>query len=237
VVCIIFKKENKVEKLGREFKEMKRKLDLEIEKEESIKREVKQKDELTKMYKEQFKEKIKEEKKKVKQEIVHDSKIEKKDFFKSLKAKFYKKTDPTSIILVEMTHNNGTITHFIVKVKSMQFTYKKCAYIIDEERKQYCTSTQSYMYRFNEGFAVPYSVELTSAEMHKNLTAEVQEVSTSFNPSVLKEVLKFEYAKGVIQGAEVHDFLRKAFLVNIIILITVIIHFLLHAYMSKWINI
>ena len=122
---------------------------------------------------------------------------------------------PSKTLLVEMYHVNGTVSHFILKTGINKFSYKGNGYVIDEERKVYNNSSKLYMMRYHESFVMPFSVNINGQEMKDKVLnsedANLIQVSTSFNPYVLPGVLKGEYAKGVIQGAEVSDMLKKVF--------------------------
>ena len=141
-------------------------------------------------------------------------------------------------VLVEMTHTNGTISNYYIKSKIHKFKWGGGEYIIDEEQKVYNNTSQTYMYRFHEGFAAPYAITVSSTSMKESLQdqpAEIKEIATSFNPSVLKDILKFEYAKGVIQGAEIHEFIKKGLIISAITLLAVLIHLGVSAYKGGWI--
>ena len=47
--------------------------------------------------------------------------------------------------------------------------------------------------------------------------------------------MKFEYARGVIQGAEIHDYLKKTFFMTIITVVVVVMSLGITAYMSGWV--
>lgn len=175
------------------------------------------------------------------------AKIRIKNFTNGWKQKLIDRIHPNRTILIEMLHMNGTVSHYYITSQKHKFSLKGCAYVVDEERKLYCNTSRAYMYRYHEGFSIPFSIDVTADEMKKGLkSAEnydgdadgkggIKEIQTSFNPSVLKEILKFEYAKGVIQGAEIHDFIKKGLIVGIVTLISVLIHLALSAYKGGWI--
>lgn len=144
---------------------------------------------------------------------------------------------PTQTILVEMLHTNGTVSHYVISSKIHKFNWNNMVYIIDEERKEYCTTSKMFILRYHEGFVLPFSLEVSAIEMKSNLPDDtaINEIATSFNPYVLKDVLKFEYAKGVIQGAEVSEFIKRGFIMAIITLVAVMAHFIAAAYKGGWI--
>lgn len=159
-----------------------------------------------------------------------------KTFSRSLKARFLDKFFPSKTFLVEMNHANGTKSHMIIKGQTHKFSYKDCSYVIDEAVKTYCNTSKIYMLQYHEGFVMPFSTRIESQELKKGIPTDCADIVTSYNPVVLKEVLKFEYAKGVIQGAEVHDFIRKSFIMLIITLVAVITHFAVNAFKSGWVG-
>lgn len=175
-----------------------------------------------------------------KKEVVIKSKdiLKPKDFKTGWKRRLKDKFRPSKTMLIEMTHMNGTCSHFFLITKVHKFNLSDRSYIVDEERKIYSNTSKIYMLRYHEGFAMPYDVNITSVEMKKALESqseEIQEIKTSYNPSLLKDVLKFEYAKGVIQGAEVHEFIKRSLLIGIVTLIAVLIHLAIAAYKGGWI--
>ena len=72
------------------------------------------------------------------------------------------------------------------------------------------------MLRYHEGFALPYDVKTSGNSLRKGVIEhqdpDLMQIETSFNPYVLKEVLKFEYAKGVIQGAEISETMKRTYI-------------------------
>ena len=173
--------------------------------------------------------------KKVEKEKIENLKPKnfKKGFRKALKDRLFSQRT----YLIEMNYMNGTCSHHFLKTQAHKFNLDKKTYLIDEERKIYSNTTKVYMLRYHEGFALPYSAEISSMELKKALEGkgeDIKEITTSYNPSLLKDVLKFEYAKGVIQGAEVHAFIKRSLLIGIITFIAVIVHLAIAAYKSGW---
>jgi len=161
-----------------------------------------------------------------------------KNFMKGWKNKLRERFKPSRTMLIEMSHANGTISHFTLSTNIHKFQWNNMAYIVDEDRKLYANTSKVYMLRYHEGFALPYEIEITASKFKKALpldNPDIKEISTSYNPFVLKDILKFEYAKGVIQGAEVHEFIKKSFLLLIIIGAIQIAHLALAAYKGGWI--
>ena len=148
---------------------------------------------------------------------------------------------PSFTYLIEMNHYNGTISHFIASVKRGTFKHNEGSYIIDESVKIYCNSTKLYMLRYHEGFATPIEFSVNVQELKEMLPDEMTrqdsnyKIDTSFNPWVLFDVLKGEYTKGVLAGAEVSVLIKRIFLLSMIVLGAVIIHLGLNAYKSGWI--
>ena len=163
--------------------------------------------------------------------------MKEKNFMTGLKNRFYEKFKSANIMLMEMYHTNGTISHFIIATKVHKFEHRGMAYVIDEEKKVYCNSTKMYMLRYHEGFALPFSIDISAQKMKKASKGiqDLDEIATSFNPYVLKDVLKFEYAKGVIQGAEVSEFIKRSFFISIVTLLAVLIHLIVNAYKMGWV--
>lgn len=138
-------------------------------------------------------------------------------------------------ILVEMLHHNGTLSHYKINIKHHKFKRGGMTYIVDEDRKIWSNSKKMFMFRYHEGFALPYDINISASEMKKNIPEGEHQISTAYNPSVLTDILKFEYAKGVIQGAEVHAFIKRSFLLMVIILLFVVAHLGIAAYKLGWI--
>lgn len=169
-------------------------------------------------------------------EDIKEGIITEKSFRKKWRHRLKDRMFPSKTSLIEMKHINGTLSHFFIKTKVHKFKLQGKIYIIDEDRKIYCNTSQTYMYRYHEGFSVPYEITVTSQDLKKAIPEEesIQEIRTSFNPYLLKDVLKFEYARGVIQGAEVHEFIKRSLLVGIITLVAVIVHLIIAAYKGGW---
>jgi hypothetical protein len=159
---------------------------------------------------------------------------------KKIKAHWVDKLRPSSTYLIEMYYSNGTISHLTVSTNGTYFKYNKRSYVIDEERKIYNNSTRLYMLRYHENFALPFSTQISSSELKGMIPDEFSHtksdfnIRTSFNPSVLIDVLKGEYTKGVIKGAEISQYIKRSFLLMIIVLIAVLLHFLVAAYKMGW---
>lgn len=136
-------------------------------------------------------------------------------------------------ILAEITFYNGSVSHVILPMSQHKFKYRGSTYIVDEERRVWSNSKKMFLLRYHEGFAMPYQIELSVNKMKKGV--EELEISTAFNPNVLTEILKFEYAKGVIQGAEVHAYIKKSFIIIIITLLIGALHLGLNAFKNGWI--
>ena len=173
-------------------------------------------------------------------EVVKDTKRKPLNMIKGIKNKILDRFKPSSTILVEMEHFNGTVSQFMLSAKGHKFYYNKKAYIIDEERRKYCVTSKLYKYQYHEGYALPFNHTLTAGELKKGTDdlndKEIDAVSTSYNPYVLVDVLKFEYAKGVIQGASMSEFLKRLFIISIIIMVLTLAHLLLNAVKSGWIQ-
>lgn len=154
---------------------------------------------------------------------------------RNFKTKIMERIKPKAVMMIEMYHHNGSVSHLVILTKQHKFNYGGSSYVIDEDTKIWNNSAKMYMLRYHEGFALPFNVEVSANVFKKNLPNHVEDVSTSYNPVVLKEVLKFEYAKGVIQGAEVHEFIKRSFIIIILTLGAVLLHFAVNAYKSGWI--
>jgi len=153
------------------------------------------------------------------------------------KSKMLKRFKPASLFLIEFTHYNGSIGDYVISTNAHKFSFGKYVYIIDEKRKIYNNTAKMNMLRYHEGFALPYDVSITSKDMHKNIPDDpmLSEIATSFNPYVLVDVLKMEYTKGVIQGAEVHDFIKRGMIIALIGALISLGHLMLNAFKSGWI--
>ena len=221
---------DKIKKIQEQLKKEEKEIILKAEKIEQEK-----KDKELKKEKVAFEKEVPEVIKKPKGKVIE---LKPKSFVRSIKSRLQEKFKANKNILIEMNYANGTIGYHLVTAQTHKFNFKGKSYIIDEDRKTFCTTSKMYLLRYHEGFSLPYEVVITSQQLKKSIkdNQEVKEITTSFNPSVLKDVLKFEYAKGVIQGAEIHEFIKRSFVVSIIILLAVIIHLGLNAYKSGWIG-
>jgi len=171
-------------------------------------------------------------KKKIKKE-EKPIKAKNKNLMRNIKARILDKFKPQQTYLIEMNYANGTISHFPVLSKHQKFKLGANTYIIDEDRKVYVNSSKIYMLRYHEHFTMPYDVEVNSQDMRKHASSNSPQIATSFNPSVLTEVLKGEYVKGVIQSAEGNNTKQLLMLILLAIIISAA-HFLLNASKSGW---
>ena len=170
-------------------------------------------------------------------EVVEDfsnQKLKPKEL-KNVFGKFKDRFFPTKTILIEVKHYNGTISNFTIKTDKHKFTYNDCVYIIDEDMKTFCNTSKMYLLRFHEGFALPYKVSVNASEFKKNLPDDYLEISTSYNPWLLKDVLKFEYAKGVIQGGQLPELVKRTFIVGVINLFVILAFFATAAFKLGWV--
>lgn len=144
----------------------------------------------------------------------------------------------TDNIMIEMHHLNGSISNIVLLKDKHKFIYGGNAYIIDEDRKIWNNSSRTYMLRYHEGFALPFEIQISGNTLKKSVRGnndnKISQIETSFNPYVLRDVLKFEYAKGVIQGAEVSEMIKRAYFLIIITLCGVLAHLIINAVKSGW---
>lgn len=161
---------------------------------------------------------------------------EKKTFLKGFKNRLKDKFFPSKTLLIEMMHTNGTVSHFIIKSDIYKFKLGERVYLIDEEKKDFNNTTKLYMLRYHEGFALPYKIDISASQFKRSLeNKEFDEIKTSFNPFVLRQVLKMEYTNGIIQGAEIMNILKRLFIIIVIVGIISIAHLLIHSYKAGWI--
>ena len=185
------------------------------------------------------KEKVTKKTEKLIKEDITELKKE-KSFLKGFKNKMKDKFSPQSTFFIEMHHYNGTCSDFILKTQGHKFKYKGKVYIIDEEKKTFSNSTRLYKLRYHEGFCMPFSVVVSAQEMKEGIEnlshsdPEIDSVKTSYNPYILPDILKMEYAKGVIQGAAVSEIIKKLLILTVIILIELTAFFGATAYLSGW---
>ena len=148
-----------------------------------------------------------------------------RNFMKGIKNKLLDKFRPSKTLLIEMMHMNGTLTHFIIAPGTHKFNYKKNVYVIDETKKIYNNSSKLYMLRYHEGFCLPYNFNI-SAQGFKDAIREdeFKDIRNSFNPNVLKDVIKMRYATGVLTaGSEISNLFKRTFVVCIVNLLALLI--------------
>ena len=148
---------------------------------------------------------------------------------------------PHRTVLVEMNFSNGTVSHYTTKTIRGYIKVKGGVYVVDESVMKYNNTSKLYMLRYHEGFAMPLSWELDAHDLKTRIPDEMFEsagqyhVITSFNPYVLIDVIKGEYTKGVLAGAEVSVILKRSFFLIIIVGAISMIHFIVHIYKAGWI--
>lgn len=139
-------------------------------------------------------------------------------------------------ILVEMNLAQGGVLHFIAYVKGRSFLWRGSTYVVDESAGKYNFNQRMFMHRYHEHFALPVQWSVSAEELVDAAGEQAADIRTSFNPGVLRDVLKFEYAKAVIRGAEVSAMIKRVFFLAIIIAAAVLLHFGVAAYKGGWIG-
>jgi len=138
-------------------------------------------------------------KKKVKVEIVKETSDTplNKGIINKIKDRLF----PTKTYLVHMIHSNGTESHFTIKARD-NGTFKKGnnTYIVDDNYKTYISTSRMYMLTYHEAFNLPIRISVDCTEMKKQGKAVAPEISTSFNPFLLEDIIVANYAKGVAQS-------------------------------------
>lgn len=136
-------------------------------------------------------------------------------------------------VLIEMNYASGKVSFFTVVPNDMKFRFMGKEYAVDEGRGKFCSNLGMLMYRYHENFSMPVSWDVASDELLEGV--EDLEIRTSFNPAVLRDILKMEYTKGVIRGAEVSEMIKRAFILSILTFALVGVFFAVSAYKGGWI--
>lgn len=165
-----------------------------------------------------------------------DKGIKTKKFGTSLKYRFKRRFKSKDLILVEFTFKNGTVDHYIITRDHHKFKLFGNTYIIDEQQKVWNNGSKLFMFRYHEGYALPYYNKVTGDTLIAESGRTLPEISTSFNPNVLTGVLKMEYVKGVIQGGELIETVKRIMFVGIITLIIVAVQLVVTAQTQGWVN-
>jgi len=148
---------------------------------------------------------------------------------------FFAKFRKRQRFLVEMHYANGSVQYFIVSYLDRRFMLKGRVYVIDEDVKEWCVNLRLFKLVYHEDFTLPYRSDVSADELMGGVGEGNRDIRTSFSPSVLRDVLKFEYVKGVIRGAEVSQLVKRIFIAVIVVLLAVLAHLFINAYKSGWI--
>ena len=135
---------------------------------------------------------------------------------------------------IEMNYANGSIKEFVVVTKGRIFRHGGMPYVIDGMSYRWHVGMKLPHYRYMQGFAMPIQWTVNEKKLQDAVPEGYLDITSCFNPSVLKEVLKFEMAKAVLKGAEIAEVIKRAFIISFIILLVAIVHFVVEGAKSGW---
>lgn len=121
--------------------------------------------------------------------------------------------------LVEMTFSNKNVGYLVVKPQDRIWQYQGETYIIVESMAKWCGTAKKALLRYVEGYAMPYETDADAVKMRDAAAAKAPDIKASFEPSVLREVLRFEYVKAMLrsQAAMIFVFILIAVLLNVVL--------------------
>ena len=159
--------------------------------------------------------------------------ITKKDYMnptfwkKMLKERFFSNV----AIIVNMELSTGNHHSFLQVIDSdRSFKFNKKTYIYDPEFRYYNNDLKFYCIDYHENIALPIKRNIPSHSIEKQFHIDNIEVEYSLNPLVLHNFINSKIAEGIMKGQEISEYLRKYGILIMIILVTVIAHFLLWGY-------
>lgn len=167
-----------------------------------------------------------------KQEVVMVEEVRPTKFWNDIKERTLWRKSPKKF-LIEMTFSNGNVGYMVVRPKDRIWRYKGESYVVVEAAAKWCGTEKKALLRYVEGYALPVDFSPDAVKHRDTAAAKAPDIKASFEPSVLREVLRFEYVKAMLRSMSGGLIL--------IMLIVVIVNFIVaavHLYLSgkhgKW---
>lgn len=135
--------------------------------------------------------------------------------------------------LVEMTFSNKNIGYLVVKPTNRIWHYQGESYIIVESMAKWCGTAKKAMLRYVEGYAMPYQNAVDAVTMRDKASAAAPDIKASFEPSVLREVLRFEYVKAMLRSQSAIIFVFILIVAALNLVLTGVLMYLSGKY-GKW---
>lgn len=121
--------------------------------------------------------------------------------------------------LVEMTFSNGNVGFMVVNPIDRIWQYKGESYVVVESAAKWCGTARKAMLRYVEGYCLPVELNPEALVLRDRAAAKAPDIKASFEPSVLREVLRFEYVKAMLrsQGAIIFIIILVACFANLLL--------------------
>lgn len=146
---------------------------------------------------------------------------------------FIEKYFPAKCVLINMELVNGFHKLFIIIERDGGFIFRGKKYIFDDDSKYYNMDAKLYVFDYHETITLPIKRVIPVTDIKKIIesTADI-DIEYAINPSTLQRFMTAKIAEGVMKGTLLDEFLRKLQMFIIVIMITVVVHFLLFVYAS-----
>jgi len=122
-------------------------------------------------------------------------------------------------LLITLWLRSGKRRTFFVPASSQEFTYKKGKFIIDEKQSRYDSMVKCHTLLYHEDLSIPIPQKI---DIKKAKSCD-PEVSSSLDPSLLKDFIKREVIAQAMRGADADgEMKRLRFLIFITLLSSII---------------
>lgn len=134
-----------------------------------------------------------------------------------------------SLVMANIELLNGRHRTLMVKGNANSFKFQGKEYVFDDEAKYYVSDCNLWAFDYHESFSLPIKRRIEVNDVVNAMDSLDDVVVNSTNPSTLRRFVISEVAKGVMQGAQIHDKIRMIVVLIVIGIVVGVIHLLLYA--------
>jgi len=164
--------------------------------------------------------------------IDNDRVLNQYNKFKKLKQYDIKKRQPliskiitgmskTKPWIIHMQTANGDLDEFIVRTNEKFFLWGTGAYIIDENKKSWNSTSKMFMLKYHHDISLPYSIDINSDEVKQALKENgADDIELSIEPNILKRFITSNFVEKVMKGAELGkdlNLLKILMIINLLV--------------------
>lgn len=138
---------------------------------------------------------------------------------------------PQRTYVMHFELRNGMHTSFTVTTKENSFDYMGGTYIIDPECMYFDISSKAWNLDYHQDLSLPIKREIPVKQL-KTAISELGKIDqdmvvAAMNPSSVKEFIISKVIEQMLKAQDIGEFFKQMRVIFILILVTVIIHFLL----------